>query len=247
MELPKQRNIPQTKNPDLLILFGFPKSGKTTAVAGLDNCLHVVLGDESAEHTNAMFIQINNSTELSELAKEIASQDKPYKYICIDSTTELEDMVLPIAKAMYKKTPMGKSFVGDDVTTLPNGAGYRYTREAFKAVVKQFQSLCECLILIGHTKDKTIMKSGKEMSENALDLTGKLERIMGAKADALGFVYRKGNQCLINFNGGGDTVIESRSAHLAGKEIVISEKNEDGSMTTYWDNIFIPQEELATL
>ena len=124
---------------------------------------------------------------------------------------------------------------------------YLYIREAYKSVISQFQQRCERLILIGHTKDKTISDGKNDLTENALDLSGKLERIMGAKADALGYLYRKGNQCIINFNGGGDSIIESRCSHLAGKEIVISEKNEDGSITTFWDRIFIPSSELSTI
>ena len=97
--------------------------GKTTAVAGLENCLHITLGDESAEHTNAMYIHANNIAELGQIRQEIEDNGNPYRYICIDSATELEDFVLPIAKSLYKKTPMGKSFIGEDVRTLPNGAG----------------------------------------------------------------------------------------------------------------------------
>lgn len=42
------------------------------------------------------------------------------------------------------------------------------------------------------------------------------------------------------FNGGDNTIVEARQEHLRGKEIVIAESDEDNVITTYWDRIFIP-------
>ena len=114
-----------------------------------------------------------------------------------------------------------------------------YIREAYKAVIDGLKPLFKYFILLGHTKDKIINKQGKELSENSLDLAGKLERIICADADALGYVYRNKNQTIINFNGGGDFIVEARPAHLRGKEIVIAESDENGKITTYWDKIFL--------
>lgn len=134
---------------------------------------------------------------------------------------------------------MGKNFEGTDVRTLPNGAGYLYIREAYQKVINAFRPLCKCLILAGHTADKTINVQGKELSQNSLDLSGKLSRIISSKADALGYVYRRKNQTFINFNGGGDSVVEARPKHLRGQEIVIAESDEAGNITTNWNKVFI--------
>ena len=80
---------------------------------------------------------------------------------------------------------------------------------------------------------------GKELSQNSLDLTGKLERIVAAEADGLGYLFRKKNQTILNFNGGEDYVVEARPAHLRGKEIVVMESNEDGKITHFLERIFI--------
>lgn len=106
-------------------------------------------------------------------------------------------------------------------------------------IIDGFKPLFKYLILLGHTKDKMINKQGKELSENSLDLSGKLERIISADADALGYVYRQKNQTIINFNGGGDFIVEARPAHLRGKEIVIAESDADGKITFNWDKVFI--------
>jgi len=237
MILPTSKTPAKTENPKFLILFGKPKSGKTTILAGLENNLIIDL-EEGSNYVDAMAVKANNIDDLKAISKAIKEAGNPYKYITIDTATALEDIILPMALADYKSTPMGKTFDGLDVRTLPNGAGYLYIREAFQRVVNIFRGLTEHLILIGHTKDRTINRDGKELSENLLDLSGKLERIISSKADALGYVYRKKNQTIINFNGGEDLLVEARPAHLRGKEIVIAESDEDGVITMHWDKIF---------
>ncbi len=246
MNLPTIKSKPSTSNPKLLIIFGKPKSGKTTAVAGLDNNLIIDLEDGS-NYVECMSIKAKSIDELKQIAVAIKEAGMPYKYITIDTITALEEMVLPMALTDYRATPMGKNFGLDsttgqyyyvDVRTLPNGGGYLYIREAFQKVINIFRSLADYIILVGHTKDRTINRDGKELSENLLDLSGKLERIISSKADALGYVYRKKNQTIINFNGGDDLIVEARPAHLRGKEVVIADSDESGNITTYWDRIF---------
>ena len=147
-----------------------------------------------------MAVKAKTIDELKEIAIAIRKAGNPYKYITLDTITALEDLILPMALSDYRATPMGKSFGLNpqtntysyiDIRTLPNGGGYLYIREAFQKVVNIFRGLSDHVILIGHTKDRTINRDGKELSENLLDLSGKLERIISSKADALGYVYRK--------------------------------------------------------
>jgi hypothetical protein len=135
---------------------------------------------------------------------------------------------------------MGSTYTGDDLRKLPNGAGYLYIREAFKYVIDRFTNACDTLILTAHCLEKQIDKEGKEMFELEMDLSGKLKRVMASKADAIGYLYRKGNQTFLNFNGGGDTIIEARSPHLTNKEFLLVERDEKtGQFINYWNKIFI--------
>ena len=136
---------------------------------------------------------------------------------------------------------MGKNFTGDDVTKLPNGAGYLYIREAYKNIIDSFSKYCDTLILSGHVVDKQIEKNGKEVFELDLALTGRLKQIIGARADAIGYVYRDKNKTIVSFKGGEDAISESRPRHLSGKEIVITETEGEGEemiFNFYWDKIF---------
>lgn len=246
MELPRKRSKPTSSNPKLLVLFGKPKSGKTTALAALDDNL-IVDAENGSNYVESMSVKVNCIKDIKEVHKAIKEAGNPYKYITFDTVTSLEEIALELALDDYRKTPMGKKFglnpeTGKyshmDIRTLPNGGGYLYIRNAFQKIVNMFRGLTEHLILVGHTKDKNINKDGKELSENSIDLSGKLERIISSQADALGYVYRSKNKTIINFNGGGDFIVEARPDHLRGKEIVIAETDEDGKFTFHWDQIF---------
>lgn len=116
---------------------------------------------------------------------------------------------------------------------------YLYLREAFLQVVEGFKPLAgKCLILSGHVADKMVNKNGEEVSEMTLDLTGKLGRIVYSRADAVGFLYREKNKCILNFNGGGDAIVEARPEHLAGKTFTLTEKTDKGIISN-WDQIFL--------
>lgn len=243
MILPTEKQKPITNNPSFTVLFGKPKSGKTLIASGLPNAL-IIDTEGGSNYVECMSVQIRTVEDLRQLKDALIEANKAkgdfvYTYGVIDTATKLEDISLELALAMYKATPMGKTFKEGDIRSLPNGGGYLYIREAFKLIIDGFKPLFKYLILLGHTKDKMINKQGKELSENSLDLSGKLERIISADADALGYVYRNKNQTIINFNGGGDFIVEARPAHLRGKEIVIAESDANGKITFNWDKIFI--------
>ena len=138
-----------------------------------------------------------------------------------------------------QETPQGKNY-NDDVRKLPNGAGWLFVREAFFKVIDMFKTLSPTLILICHVKDAMINKDGKELSEMSIDLSGKTARLVAADADAIGFLYRVKNQTVLNFNGGGDFIVEARQPHLRGQEIVVAQSDEDNRITTFWDRVFLP-------
>ena len=104
-----------------------------------------------------------------------------------------------------------------------------------------FRDLSDYSILIGHTKDKLISKNGEDITEMSLDLVGKLGDIICGEADAVGFMYRKGNQTIINFNSGDDTTKGARAPHLREQKIVLAESDENNNLTFHWDKIYLPE------
>ena len=243
--LPTEKSIPKVNNPKLLILFGKPKSGKSTLMAALDNNLIIDL-ENGYQALSALVVQARSVKDFAEIANALREKIKelgyyPYKYITIDNATRLEEMCLSYAIQLYKQTPQGKNYMGNDIRTLPNGAGYLYLRQAVRKVIDMFRELCDSLILIAHTKDKIINKDGEEQSEMSIDLTGRLGDILCGEADAIGYVYRKKNETHISFEGGDNTIREARAEHLRGKNIVVATSDENNHITVDMTKIFLPE------
>lgn len=240
--LPTSKVPATSTNPHFMILYGRPKAGKTSALAQLDNNLIVDL-EGGSTFIDAMAVQARSVNELGEVAQAIRAKNTEvghnfYKHITIDNATRLEEICLPYAAILYRQTPMGKNWKGTDVRLLPNGSGYMYIRQAVRKVIDMFKDLCNEFILVGHVKDVQIEQNGEELSEMALDLVGKLSSIICGEADAVGYVYRKGNETHISFKGGDGTIKEARAPHLRGQDIIIATGNEDGTITTYWNKIY---------
>lgn len=228
-----------------LIIFGKPKAGKTTLASRLDNNLIVDL-EGGSEFLEALAVQARSVKDLGDIATAIREEikqtgKKPYKYITLDNASRLEEICLSYAAQLYRATPMGKNYSGNDVRTLPKGSGYMYLQQAVRKVIDMFRDLCDNFILIGHTRDNLINKEGEELSEMSLDLVGKLANIICGEADAVGYVYRKRNETHISFEGGDNSVREARAPHLRGKNIVIAESDENNDIKVYWDKIYLPE------
>lgn len=237
--LPTTKIPAETQDPKYLILFGLPKVGKTTILSTLENNLILDM-ENGSTYVDALKIKINSLKELKETVKAIKEAGKPYKYITIDTITAVEEMAKPLAITLYQNSPMFSQKYADvkDVTQLPNGSGWSFLRQGVEMLVDLVASATDNLIICGHVKD-TALSEGVEGSVKDLDLGGKLKRILSAKSDAIGFVHRDedSNLC-IQFGTNGEVLTGARPSHLANKDIVVAERNEDGTFTPHWERIY---------
>jgi hypothetical protein len=236
MELPTKKVKASIVNPRRLIVYSKPKAGKTTLFANLEDYLLLDF-EEGSDYVDAVKVKINSLTELREIGTKILAKGKPYKYGVVDTVTALEDMVLPLALKMYKATPIGKNFTGDNILTLPNGAGYMWLRQAFFSVIDYISTLFDYVILLGHIKDKQIDDKGEMVMAANVDLTGKIKSILCAECDAIGYLYRKGNQTFITFKTNEDVNCGARPQHLKNQDLLVAEEI-DGVYNTYLDKIY---------
>lgn len=241
IELPISKVPAKTDNPKFMILYGKEKTGKTSALAQLEDNLIIDL-EGGSEFLDAMAVQARTINDLGEIASAIRAKNAEvghsfYKRITIDNATDLEEICLSYAATLYRQQPLGKNWTGTDVRTLPKGAGYYYLRQAVLKVINMFKELTDSLILLGHAKDKTVEIDGVEKSERSLDLVGALSDIVCRKCDALGYMYRKGNEVHISFIGGEDTSKGCRPKHIRNRDIMIS-RMDDNVLTTYWDEVY---------
>lgn len=269
--LPTERRKATDYNPRLIVLFGKPKTGKSSLMASLDNNLIIDLED-GYRALDVMSINASNAADIFNIknaieAKNHENGDKPfYRFITIDNATRLEEMSLSYAAALYRQTPMGANYgykkdkIGNllkdkngnkvvdpkaDVRQLPNGSGYLYLRNAMKTMVNMFKHLCDTLILVCHVKDKQIRKNDEETTEMSVDMAGKTGDIICGEADAIGYVYREGNKTLISFQGGDNTIRGSRPLHLREKIFEVAESDADGNLKIDMSKIFVDNKPAA--
>ena len=235
--LPTKKIKADRVNPKRLIIYSKPKTGKTSAFAGLENNLLLDL-ENGADYVDALKVKINSLQELLDAGKAIKEAGKPYTYVTIDTVTALEDMVMPLAIKLYKQTSMGKNYDGDNVLSLPNGAGYLYLRQSFFQVLDFIDTLAPHIILSGHIKDKQVDDKGEMVMAANIDLTGKIKSLICANADAIGYMFRKGNQTILSFKTTEEVTCGARPEHLRNEEIIISEMNDKGELVIHWDKVY---------
>lgn len=239
INLPKDKIPAETQDPKYLILFGLPKVGKTTVLSTLDNNL-ILDFENGSTYVDALKIKIDTLQTLKDVIKAIKEAGRPYKYITIDTITAVEEMAKPVALNLYKNSPVYSDRYANvtDITRLPNGSGYTFLRQAVEAIVDLIASATDNIIICGHVRDASL-NDNLDGTVKDLDLTGKLKRILSARSDAIGFVHRDDDSNLcINFGQDGEILTGARPQHLANKDIVVAERNEDGTFTSHWERIY---------
>lgn len=256
--LPKQKVKAESKSPSNLIIFSKPKVGKTSALAELENCLILDL-EGGTKFLDAMKVHVNSVDDIRAIGKAIKEEGNPYKYIVIDTVTKLEEICIPYAEKLYAKKPMGKKWFKKNaegqltkdsgkatygnILNLPNGAGYMYLREAMVKIVEYVKTLAPRVILTAHIKDTLLEKDGAEVNSSDVDLTGKIKRIFASQSDAIGLLFRKGNQNILSFATTDEVSCGARPSHLRNKQVVLSEMinpgQEDEEFVVHWDKIYI--------
>ena len=196
--------------------------------------------ENGSTYVDALKLKINNLKDLKEAIRAIKQAGKPYKYITIDTITAVEEMAKPLAINMYQNSPSFSQKYADvnDIALLPNGQGWGFLRTAIETIIDLVASATDNLIICGHVKD-TALNEGMDGTVKDLDLTGKVKRILSARSDAIGFVHRDENSNLcINFGQNGEVLTGARPAHLANKDIIVAERNSDGTFTPHWERIY---------
>src|SRR5215831_17918871 len=137
LELPKTALPPTTKDPRVLILYGPPKVGKTTALAKLPGNLIVDL-EEGTDFIEAVKIKAKDMDELETIVQQLRNPPGQYRFISIDTISAMEDWAEIRGTNRYRANPTGKNFKGNSVLELPHGHGYLWLRLAFQELLGMF-------------------------------------------------------------------------------------------------------------
>lgn len=250
--IPLVKTKAKLESPKNLIIFSKPKTGKTSAYAELPNNL-ILDFEDGSDYIEGMVIKIETLADLKEVGKQIKEAGYPYDFVTIDTITSLDKITIPYAEQLYSNTLPGKNWYKKNtdgtyapdsgkakygnIINMPEGAGYKWLWEAHTKVVEFIKGFAPRLIQSGHIKDVNLEKQSTVFASMELDLSGKLKRIVTSASDAIGYLYRKGNQNILSFKTTDDVACGARPEHLSNVEIILSEKTETG-FVTYWERIY---------
>lgn len=254
--------------PRDLVVISIPKMGKGNIFGGLTKLQNAIVFDLEKggyEFIEARKVSIYSSQETSKYEaflnyikwrNAFLKEKGKYDFLCIDGLTDLDEFSEIGGTMAYMTSIVGSKFnkeggikegkpyqYGDfewkSVLTLPDGAGYKWTREWFLAQIEFFRQISPYRVYAAHVLDKYIKENGKEeVIGSEINLTGKLKTIFASKVTALAKLIADGDERYLNFEVLNEGIIAgSRAPHLKGK-ILISKLQKNGQVNTYWENVY---------
>lgn len=263
--LPETITKAEQTNPRDLVIISIPKMGKGTILGSFTEKYNGIVFDLEKggyEYIDARKVSIypTQDTVLKEAFenyikyRNLLLQNKgKYDYLIVDGLTDLDILSGIGGTYLFMDSVMGKNFNRKDGKKLscddPNfvyvteylkdGGGYKWTRDWFLQQLEIFRQIAPYRIWAAHVSDKYVRDNGKEeVVGSEISLTGKLKTIFASKVTALAKLTAEENKRYLNFEVLNDSIIAgSRNPKLAGK-ILISEKDKDGKVKTFWDTIY---------
>lgn len=234
--------VPATQaNPKRVVIYGQAKIGKTSILAQLPSNL-IIDTEGGSSYMDAMAVQARTVQDLGNIVQAIRAKNEEagkhfYKYITIDTATQLEDICLPWAKQIYNQT-VDPKWTGTDVRDIGFGAGYRVLYDCIERIFKMFEDLCDTFIITCHTYEDVDGKTDA-ITQTSLSLPKGVRKYVERFYDCIGYTYRKDNETHLSFKGGDNILKGTRIKHLHDQDIVVGEwDTETDSLVTHWDRIF---------
>lgn len=255
--IPTDKQPPTAVEPSFLVLYGQPKGGKSTALSGLPGLIidtqkgtkaiaarRICLRTEYEKAVAGGF-KWSIYTLFLALLKDI--REAGVETLIIDTFGDIEDMIVDQLDLLMEdgvkpdKTAIedfGRKAVTRSLTCeLPHGAGWEKIRQAVRVCIAQIQQAAPKVILVCHMRDKFDGKTSRVSEGQDLDLRGKVRNIVAQLCDALCFLVKTDNKCILTFRSK-NLADGCRFPYLDNKEFVISEKMSDGTIKTFWERVF---------
>lgn len=221
-----EENIPEPNkfpNNRLFLIYGSPKTGKSTFAASWDNPLMVDLENGTSD---IKCTRIRPRT-YKELTTDLKDPDiSNYDTIVIDSIDIVYNMLERIViNRLNKQLKTNYSYIGD----FPMGAGWSGVKNGMSSWIYEYIDPLlqqdKNVILIGHEKSETIKRQGKDdLTQYKVNLSGKTGDMVTSLCHVIGRVYIKNNgKHHISFSGSHD-IAGSRIKALAGRDVPLNIK-----------------------
>ena len=191
--MPIKHNKPELNvfpSNNLWVIFGSPKTGKSSFAAQWDNpiCFDLESGYNNIE------ADIITPKTYSEFLKEIKNPKnlKPYSTVIVDTIDIVYEW---IENATIDALNRGSKTSYSSIGEFPHGAGWAMARMNTKKFI--FNDLFNItrmnknVVIVAHEKAITITRNGKDETAFKLALPGQTSSTVASLADAVGRVYSK--------------------------------------------------------
>lgn len=175
MPLPTEKTKPylnaSTAN---VLLYGAPKTGKTTLAASIDpeNTLFVACEPGLAAQS-VYAVEISDWASFRELCAELDAERDRFKTIVIDTVGDLYGYCLAhVLEVNEIRDP-----------SADNSRGYSLAKDEFRRVVSKLMALGRGVWFIAHAEDRDIKTRTGEITKTIPGLTGKTMDFLAQRAD----------------------------------------------------------------
>lgn len=232
-----------------------------------ESTIYCVDYNDPYKYLKASYLQFDNPIAFEKQLDEDIESGEKIPYLFMDNYTVLDDWSSIVGTYEYMQMPQGKAFnvkkdpktkqpirdvktgsfvrlkhtdkEWENVHTLPQGAGYRFSREVMMRWKSKLEKISDHLIIFVHVKDKDIYNAQGEIQEvtKVISLTGKLSNILPAYVNGIAHMYADGNNRYLDWSSSNKVQAGSTCKHLEGK-MLISEM-QDGELVTHWDKVYV--------
>lgn len=238
---------PETpERPRSMLIYGYPKVGKTAVMAGLPGNKIIMEFDGGGydyfdfDMKNVGYVQIGKDVDkyLGFLKALEQLKSKP-DFLIIDSITHFGDNVLNTLAVREFNKMEGKKFPEDmDLSALPYGKGPLFKKKVLKKQMDILTNFAKTVIFIGHIAEGKTTDFRGIGSVLEVDLEGKLKQTLTTKAEVVGIIHRSDDTTNILAFPSESIISGSRWGGFQDKEYIISKKIDENTIEVYWNEIF---------
>ena len=166
-----------------VLLYGQPKTGKTTTAAQFPQALLCAFETGYLAIPGVMAQPVNKWSEFKQILKQLDSDQarKQFKNIIVDTVDIAYDLC-----EKYICNQNGVSAVGD----LPFGKGYNLAKKEFDEALRKIPQMGYGLVMISHAQDKTFKdENGEEYQQIVPTLANQPRLVVYRMSDIIGYAH----------------------------------------------------------
>ena len=195
-----------------VLLYGTPKSGKTTTASRFPKALLAAFEKGYSAIPDVMAQPINSWSEFRQLLKALESPQakEMYSTIVVDTADIAYDYCVKYVCAKASDAQHDYDNIGD----IPYGKGYKMAETEFDECLRKILQMDYGLVLISHATDKTFTDTnGNEYNQIVPTLDNRARKICERTCDIIGYTHSE-----YNAEGGTTTFMEMRGTprYVAG-------------------------------